>query len=65
MSDIHPQKTPSLIGVSAAVKRLAKVITDSVDRPIDQTRENLRMTASALNNIASFVQIQPTANNTV
>ena len=65
MSDIHPQRTRSAIGVFTAVRVLVEVIADSVNRPVDQTRENFKTTAFALNNIASFTQAQPTADNTV
>ena len=65
ISRIYPQRAPSLGEVSATVRRLAEVIADSVNRPIDQTRENLKTTAFALNSIASFARMQPVADNTV
>ena len=43
--------------VTLAIQRLAQVVNDSINSPVDQTRKNLNTAAIILNIIANHVQI--------
>lgn len=51
--------SPDGRSVAESVDRLAGVITASMDRPVDQTTDNLETTALILGRVGDFVRVEP------
>lgn len=59
------QRSTEETEVTNAARMLSELITESVNHPIDQTRQHLNSTRLILNNIAKSVQMKPSADSMV